>query len=31
VCDAKRPICGQCVLADLCPSAYKVKGWREHA
>jgi len=31
ICDAKRPICGQCVLADLCPSAYKVKGWREHA
>ena len=31
VCDAKRPICGQCVLADLCPSAYKVKGWRESA
>lgn len=29
VCDAKRPICGQCVLADLCPSAYAVKGWRE--
>jgi endonuclease-3 len=31
VCDAKRPICGQCTLADLCPSAYKVKGWRESA
>ena len=31
VCDAKRPICGQCVVADLCPSAYKVKGWREQA
>ena len=31
VCDAKRPICGQCVLADLCPSAYTVKGWRESA
>ncbi len=31
VCDAKRPICGQCVLVDLCPSAYKVKGWREQA
>jgi endonuclease-3 len=29
VCDAKRPICGQCVLADLCPSAYAVQGWRE--
>ena len=31
VCDAKRPICGQCVLAELCPSAYTVKGWRESA
>jgi endonuclease-3 len=31
VCSAKRPICGQCVLADLCPSAYQVKGWREQA
>jgi endonuclease-3 len=31
VCDAKRPICGQCVLADLCPSAFSVKGWREQA
>ncbi len=31
VCDAKRPICGQCTLADLCPSAYQVKGWRESA
>lgn len=31
VCDAKRPICGQCVLADLCPSAFQVTGWRERA
>lgn len=31
VCDAKRPVCGQCTLADLCPSAYQVKGWRESA
>lgn len=31
VCDAKRPICGQCTLAGLCPSAYQVKGWRESA
>lgn len=30
ICDAKRPVCGQCVLADLCPSAFAVKGWREH-
>jgi endonuclease-3 len=29
VCDAKRPICGTCVLSEICPSAYKVKGWRE--
>ncbi len=29
VCDAKRPICGQCTLSDLCPSAFTVKGWRE--
>src|SRR5574340_85604 len=29
ICDAKRPVCGQCVLAELCPSAFKVKGWRE--
>jgi endonuclease-3 len=31
VCDAKRPICGQCVVAGLCPSAFTVKGWREQA
>lgn len=31
VCDAKRPICGQCALSDLCPSAFKEKGWRERA
>jgi endonuclease-3 len=31
ICDAKRPICGQCVVADLCPSAFTVKGWRESA
>jgi len=31
VCDAKRPACGQCVLADLCPSAFSAKGWREQA
>jgi len=31
ICDAKRPICGQCTLADLCPSAYTLKGWREQA
>ena len=31
ICDAKRPVCGQCVLAELCPSAYTVKGWREQA
>jgi len=31
VCEAKRPICGQCTLADVCPSAFEVKGWRESA
>ena len=31
ICDAKRPICGQCVLAELCASAFTVKGWRESA
>jgi endonuclease III len=31
VCDAKRPICGGCTLAEICPSAFKVKGWREKA
>lgn len=29
ICDAKRPICGQCVLSELCPSAFTIKGWRE--
>lgn len=31
ICDAKRPICGQCFLEDLCPSARAVPGWRESA
>ena len=31
ICDAKRPICGQCVLSDICPSAFAIKGWRETA
>jgi endonuclease-3 len=29
ICDAKRPICGSCLLSDICPSAFKVEGWRE--
>lgn len=29
VCTAKRPLCGPCVLNDICPSAFKVPGWRE--
>ncbi len=29
ICDAKRPVCGACVLAELCPSAFAVKGWRD--
>jgi endonuclease III len=24
ICDARRPRCGECVLADICPSAFKV-------
>ena len=31
VCTAKRPICGACALNDICPSAFKVAGWRETA
>jgi endonuclease-3 len=31
VCTAKRPICGACVMNDICPSAFKVPGWRESA
>lgn len=31
ICDAKRPICGECFLNDICPSAFKEPGWREHA
>lgn len=29
ICTAKRPVCGICTLNDVCPSAFKVKGWRE--
>lgn len=28
VCTAKRPVCGACALADICPSAFKIAGWR---
>jgi endonuclease-3 len=31
VCTAKRPICGACVLSDICPSAFTVAGWRQEA
>ena len=31
ICDAKRPVCGACLLSDICPSAFKVKGWRQSA
>lgn len=31
VCDAKRPICGTCLLNDICPSAFKLPGWRERS
>jgi len=29
-CIAQRPVCGECSLSELCPSAFEVKGWREH-
>lgn len=29
VCDAKRPACGACFLSDICPSAFRLNGWRE--
>jgi endonuclease-3 len=28
VCTAKRPACGPCVLNGICPTAFKVAGWR---
>ena len=28
VCDAKRPRCSECTLADICPSAGKIVGAR---
>ena len=31
VCTAKRPICGACVLSDICPAAFTVAGWRQQA
>lgn len=30
-CTAKRPICGACALADICPAAFTVPGWRQEA
>jgi endonuclease-3 len=30
-CTAKRPVCGACVLSDICPAAFTVAGWRESA
>jgi len=29
VCTAKRPACGACILADICPAAFTVAGWRQ--
>ena len=29
LCSGQRPICGGCIVAELCPSAFKIKGWRE--
>lgn len=31
ICTAKRPACGACALADICPSAFQVAGWRQEA
>lgn len=31
VCTAKRPICGACLLSDICPSAFTIAGWRQEA
>lgn len=31
ICTAKRPVCGACALSDICPSAFKVPGWRQEA
>ena len=31
VCTAKRPICGACILSDVCPSAFTISGWRQEA
>jgi endonuclease-3 len=31
VCTAKRPMCGPCILNDICPTAFKVTGWRAEA
>jgi endonuclease III len=31
VCTAKRPICGACVLSDICPTAFTWPGWRQEA
>jgi endonuclease-3 len=28
VCTAKRPACSSCFLDDICPSAFRVEGWR---
>jgi endonuclease-3 len=28
VCTAKRPACGACTIADICPAAFTVQGWR---
>lgn len=29
ICTAQRPVCGRCAISQWCPSAFKVKGWRE--
>ena len=30
ICMARRPVCGDCPVSELCPSAFEVAGWREH-
>jgi endonuclease-3 len=31
VCDARRPRCDECMLAEICPSAFKVGQWAKPA
>ena len=31
ICTAKRPVCGECFLNDVCPTAFVPVGWRDTA